>query len=567
MAKVKARITTHYSPLTKFQIPNSAKEPLVQRALLFIAPLILTAIPAAAQTAADPAARAAAVAPFLDDQTLAVGRINLAKLDPTAIVKLLGEVAGDKSPEAAQQFAALEQQAKARLHVLTHSGFSELYAVFSLADMPKEPLLVIAPVKAGGDAQKTAEALRELLHFEAADVRAGAVVVSSQRIIDRLKTLQPTPRPEIAKGFEQAGDTAIQLIISPSDDTRRVLREMLPRLPDQIGGSGKVLADGIEWAVLSVDLPPRPSLSLTIQSNDADSAAALRALAISGLALLREDRGVQKIPQLDDVIRTLTPRLMGDRLIVNADDRDGSARTLLNVLAPAIQAARTAAGRNQSINNLKQIALATHMYHDTHNRLPPQAIRSKDGKPLLSWRVALLPYLDASPLYKEFHLDEPWDSEHNKKLIEKMPAPFASPHLGDMRKAQGLTSYVAPLSRQPPATFVPPAPGAAPPTPAKRMPLAIFDDPAGAALRQITDGTSNTILILEAHPNSAVPWTKPDDVVIDAEDLAAKLRGQPDNAFAAAFADGSVRMIKLTVDPKVLLRLLQMNDGQAVGEY
>jgi hypothetical protein len=224
------------------------------------------------------------------------------------------------------------------------------------------------------------------------------------------------------------------------------------------------------------------------------------------------------------------------------------------------------AGRNQSVNNLKQIALAAHMYHDTHNRLPPQAIRSKDGKPLLSWRVALLPYIDASPLYQEFRLDEPWDSEHNKKLIEKMPPTFASPHLGDMRKAQGLTSYVAPLMRQPAATFVPPAAGAAPPA-ADKTPLAIFDDPAGAVFRQIIDGTSNTILILEAHPNSAVPWTKPDDLVIDAQDVAAKLRGQPDNVFAAAFADGSVRMIKLTVDPQTLLRLLQMNDGQAVGEY
>ncbi len=147
-----------------------------------------------------------------------------------------------------------------------------------------------------------------------------------------------------------------------------------------------------------------------------------------------------------------------------------------------------------------------------------------------------------------------------------MPALFASPHLGDARKAQGLTSYLALLSRQPPATFVPPAAGAAQP-PAEKTPSTIFDDPAGAVFRQITDGTSNTILIVEAHPNAAMPWTKPDDVVFNAQDLAANLRGQPDNAFAAAFADGSVRMIKLTVDPKILLRLLQMNDGQPVGEF
>src|SRR5262245_11036025 len=74
--------------------------------------------------------------------------------------------------------------------------------------------------------------------------------------------------------------------------------------------------------------------------------------------------------------------------------------------------------RRASANNLKQIGLALHNYHDTYGKLPPAAICDKAGKPLLSWRVAILPFIEQNALYKQFKLDEPWDSEHNKKLAE-----------------------------------------------------------------------------------------------------------------------------------------------------
>src|SRR5205807_5126217 len=86
-----------------------------------------------------------------------------------------------------------------------------------------------------------------------------------------------------------------------------------------------------------------------------------------------------------------------------------------------------AAGRVQSTNNLRQIAIAMHSYHGTHNEFPAAYSTSKDGKPLLSWRVEILPYIEQGALFNEFHLDEPWDSEHNKKLIERMPTIFAAP--------------------------------------------------------------------------------------------------------------------------------------------
>jgi len=102
---------------------------------------------------------------------------------------------------------------------------------------------------------------------------------------------------------------------------------------------------------------------------------------------------------------------------------------LASLLMPAMQSARERARRAQSANNLKQLALAMHTYHDKHRAFPARAI-SKDGKPLLSWRVQLLPFLEQQALYEQFRLDEPWDSEHNRKLIPLMPAVFGGPKPG-----------------------------------------------------------------------------------------------------------------------------------------
>ena len=102
---------------------------------------------------------------------------------------------------------------------------------------------------------------------------------------------------------------------------------------------------------------------------------------------------------------------------------------------PAVQAARTAAA-TQSNNHIKQLGLAVHNYNSVYNHLPQQAIFGKDGKPLLSWRVALLPYLDQAVLYKKFKLDEPWDSPHNHALLKYMPSfifPRGKPHWGTVR--------------------------------------------------------------------------------------------------------------------------------------
>jgi len=221
-----------------------------------------------------------------------------------------------------------------------------------------------------------------------------------------------------------------------------------------------------------------------------------------------------------------------------------AAPVAVALLLPAVQAARSAARRAQSTNNLKQIGLAMHNHLSVNNAFPGP-IRDKDGKALLSWRVAILPYLEQQALYNEFHLDEPWDSEHNKTLIDKMPATYKIPGAKD---ESGKTFYRG-ISG----------------------PSSLFDPKTkdGVGIASITDGTSNTIGVVEA--SEAVDWTRPDNEILvpEKDDPANRLIDQFGEhfpgGFNALFLDGSVRFIKKTIDGGVLRALITINGGEIIN--
>ncbi|MDB5306237.1 MAG: hypothetical protein JWO38_439 [Gemmataceae bacterium] len=205
--------------------------------------------------------------------------------------------------------------------------------------------------------------------------------------------------------------------------------------------------------------------------------------------------------------------------------------------AAGLTKTKEAAVQAQSINNLKQIALAMHNYHDTNGGLPPAAVVDKTGKPLLSWRVLILPYIEQEPLYKQFKLDEPWDSEHNKKLIPQMPKIYAIPD--DPGAKPGETRY---------RVFVGNG--------------AVFDTVQGVKFDQVTDGTSSTIMAVTAA--TAVPWTKPDELTFDPDKDMGKLLGPVGNAYQAAYCDGSVRMFAKLPAAKTLNALITRAGGEVI---
>lgn len=213
---------------------------------------------------------------------------------------------------------------------------------------------------------------------------------------------------------------------------------------------------------------------------------------------------------------------------------------LIPAMLPALTQARAAAGRTQSKNNLKFIGLSMLNSHDIKNRFPDLANTDPDtGKSLLSWRVHMLPLLDEMELYKQFHLDEAWDSPHNKALLTKIPDVFSSPtaELGG-----GLTTYLA-------------VTGAG----------TVFENGKGKSLRDITDGTSNTMMVVEVEADAAVPWTKPVDFTPNASDVLTGIREPYEGGFQVCFCDGSVRFIVNVTDADDLKAMFTCAGGESIN--
>jgi len=167
---------------------------------------------------------------------------------------------------------------------------------------------------------------------------------------------------------------------------------------------------------------------------------------------------------------------------------------------------------------------------------PPagQAVGGKGSKALLSWRVALLPYLQENELYHQFKLDEPWDSPHNKALLKKMPKVFAPPGV---------------KTPEPYSTFYQVFVG----------PHAAFEKHRGLRIVDFLDGTSNTILIAEA--GSAVPWTKPEDLHFAPDEPIPQLGGLFPGKFHVAMADGSALALSKHIDADTLSKAIMRDDG------
>ncbi len=230
---------------------------------------------------------------------------------------------------------------------------------------------------------------------------------------------------------------------------------------------------------------------------------------------------------------------------------------LIALLLPAMGTARHAARRVMCVNNLKQIALALHNYHDVHGVFPPAFIPDKDGKPMHSWRVLLLPYVEEQRRYDKYNFQEPWDSPNNSKLLTPIPSIYTCPtDTRTVLEKRVRTSYVAVIG-----------------------PRTAWPGPSTRKIGEISDGASNTVLVIE-HPNESISWMEPRDLTLDE---AVGVLTSPDPQAAGphryedffyeysggrnvAFADGSVHFLYDGLARNVWSALLTIDDGVSLSE-
>jgi hypothetical protein len=205
---------------------------------------------------------------------------------------------------------------------------------------------------------------------------------------------------------------------------------------------------------------------------------------------------------------------------------------------PAIDDAEEA-NREASLDNLENLAGALWDYQRQHQHFPPAAFSEPAGKPLLSWRVALLPYLnnpEAAELYREFKLHESWDGPHNQRLLPRMPKVFALP------------GRAAPAGR----TYYRVVTG----------PHTAFEDPRGQRVEDFTDALEDTLFIVEA--TAAVPWTQPDELSWTPNGPLPRFGTHYNGGFHAAFGDGSAGFVPPWIDSRTLRGMITRNGGEHV---
>lgn len=500
---------------------------------LFFLAFLIVAPANAADAKFDADACAVTIAPYLDEQTVAVARIDLTRIDFDKITVRLIEL----GKLEARDKDALTTGLRSWLPDLLKTGAKEMYIVFTLDDLPAVPFVVV-PLEGKVEDKAVSAALRESKLFDKVEQMGRCVFAAGEKTLLRLREHKPAQRPELARAFAAAGDSTVQLLVLPTADLKRAFDETMPRLPKEIGGGPiKPFTRGLSWAAVGVDLGPKLSARITVQAPDAPSALALSESVVAVLKAVKDHKELRDLfPNFDQLIPQFTPQVEGDRLTLSLDEKNAAA-----ILQPLLAKARSNVRQTGSVNTLKMIGLAMHNYHDTFRALPTVGNFEKQGKqPLLSWRVHLLPYLEQDNLYRQFRLNEPWDSPHNKKLIASMPAIYNGPNA--KLNAEGRTPFLVPVG-----------------------PNMIFTGgPKGIRMLDIFDGTSNTIMAFEADDAHAVVWTKPDDIKIDPKEPQTGLADNKGVGYTVLFGDGSVTVLPTTIDKKTLYALFTRNGGEVV---
>ncbi|QDU60590.1 hypothetical protein Pan216_14370 [Planctomycetes bacterium Pan216] len=507
--------------------------------------LALCLVPVTELVAAEPshgASRARAIAPYVKESTLGIVRVDLTRFDANDWAEGVKRLPLPFGPRAEE----LLSQTLAALPMIKEAGFREVFAIVHWSDLPTSMPLLVLPMNESAKVDALRGKLPWLKHWDAdASIESTekAILVGGSRARRPSLAEERRSEPVLDNAFEAAGDGLLQFLLLPSKTDRRVVEEVMPTLPQGIGGGpSSVLTQGLVWAAIGLDVGDTPALRVVVQSRDRDAANRMRGLWVASLALLMKNEMVaEEVRDPATALRLLTPRVADDRLILSLDESNDGMTQLLSIVEPSVEQINERVATVDAIKSLKQLGIAMHNYHDVHKHFPPAAATSKEGKPLLSWRVLLLPYLGQKKLYEQFRLDEPWDSEHNRKLVEKIPAVYAVPQSkgGEV----GLTRVVVPVEKG-----------------------TIFPHGAleGTKISKITDGTSNTIMVVVADAEHGVIWTKPEDLIINPDDPFRGLLGTKGTDFLTLFADGSVRVMNKSIGSEKLRAFFTRGGGEVI---
>ena len=505
----------------------------------------------------------AEISDYLTDDVVAIVYFDLSNVDTLGIVEWADKV-GIVPTDERKRIVDLAMSVQGRCDEFVDFGARHVFVLVRLSDIGRQLPSWVIPVSEGGNPRAVMGLLmsgkpdRFEIEMDArppffpkhCDTVEGAVLCATNpEQLDLLKTKRPTERRDLPAAWDALGRGDAGVIVFGDGDSRRVVREMFPPLPPPFDSiTGPLIADRAAWGGVSVKLPPGLALEFLVETSD-DSAAATFEQAISQLLMIAR---MAPLPEntIDEesraaLVQAFAPQVDGTRVRIAPDELLQNVDRLSKLLSRPIREMHQEAQRYPRMQKLKSIALAFHTYADKNKSFPQVANYTEQGEPLLSWRVHLLPYLGEQKLYEQFHLDEPWDSEHNRQLIAQMPESYADPDVGLRKLAEaGKTTFVAPVGSE-----------------------TIFPGEMEMTFKDVTDGTSSTIMFVEVEPERAVIWTKPDDWQVDLNDPWEGLRRGDRNWITVGFCDGHVKVIDEQSAPAEKLRALLTRAGGEVVNW
>jgi len=494
--------------------------------------LLLPMLSLCAQTSAEK------LLPLLDEQSFFLGRIQPGKIDLAKIMIPLVQKKAIPAAEAAALGFFLNLQKNSIEKVIDEIWFSASARDTATYFLPS----IMIKTKPAAKTEDLLNLLKNMPLPINIQTASGQVIRKGQNSIlplsfvireekgfylleqvGAVKDTKKTKRTDIVQGFDAMGSLPFGAMLFPSKDNPLDLGKIFPSLKKAKGKEGEAsgILNGLKLVTLGIYLDPW-RIEMVIQTENSELANDVQKSIL---------KAIQSIPDLvqaqveevgkDPVFKALAAMvksvsIMDDKVTIVITDFD----PYFEIAARINEQNQAKAAAASSMNKVKNIATALLAYHKDKGKFPPAATLSKEGKPLLSWRVQILPYLGHNFLYKQFRQNEPWDSEHNKKFIRRIPPSFRE---SQENFDKGTTPFQAPVG------------------------IATLFTPGGTGTNsiQIINELSNTIMLVKVPEDKTAIWTKPEDWEIDISLPAKDLLKGFSNAIVFACADGEVKAIPL----------------------
>ena len=500
------------------------------------------------QTCVAQKANQEALKTFMTPDVIGVAYLDLDNTDLDASMELLDKL-GFRGTIGYEEMLESLPAIKKDLSDLKDAGLSRAYAMLRTSDIQDRGTSFVIPLKDGSDPEQAKAVLASLLKKYAIDGqiknRNGVLMVATAGLLERLENNVADDSDDRAGILEAIDGGSFGFVVFGDPDSRRVVAELMPTLPAPFSKlDGPLVAEETKWIGLFAKLDDAPELKLLIEAASEDSAQTYTDLINDGLKVAKFAPQVRDaIPksEIKFVFDAITPTQSGNRVTISASEITKDFDRLAKIAAPKLKMMRDAAIKAQQMNAVRQLILGMLNYESAYRHFPTQFSADKQGKPLLSWRVHILPFLEHNELYQQFKLDEPWDSEHNLALVEKMPKVYWNMSGEALKQNRaGETIFQVPAGEG-----------------------LIFNGVAESKFRDLTDGSSNTISLVTMAPAHAVPWTKPVDWNVNLDNPLEQLKAEGRKYVVVSVFDGSSFALPLKM-PETWRALIGHQDGEVV---